>query len=297
MSNTAENLFNRGAILRLEIRKPGGQKTIKGLGAEAAEADAERVKGVVKLIDSNELETIVSIDAAARARIASYALKSPLKAGTYFIPATLIERAELFLAEYRETRAAAIDAYIAVYGDAVEESRRKLGTLYNPADYESAESVRARFSVSHSWLSFAPAQVLRQLNEELYAAEAAKHAEQLQSAADEIRDSLRATALELVSNLAERLRIGSNGKPQVFRDSLVENLREFLSLFPDLNIGNDSDLARIIDRARGLTAHNPQTLRGDLTAREDIRQQAEAIKAAIGDLRTADATRRIHFDE
>ena len=50
---------------------------------------------------------------------------------------------------------------------------------------------------------------------------------------------------EAVERVGERLREDENGKPLVFRDSLIENIRELVDVVPRLNIFADDDLAML----------------------------------------------------
>lgn len=87
---------------------------------------------------------------------------------------------------------------------------------------------------------------------------------------DEFRENsvsiLREKFRELVEHVQERLTPGEDGQRKIFRNSLVTNLREFVSDFQALNITNDTELAEQVHRV-GLLMEGvePQQLR-DCTA-------------------------------
>ena len=74
------------------------------------------------------------------------------------------------------------------------------------------------------------------LHPEVYQAEQARVRERFESAV-ELAEQAFATELQrLTAHLAERLTGLHDGQPEVFRDSAVENLREFFERFWRLNM-------------------------------------------------------------
>jgi ribosomal protein L17 len=71
-----------------------------------------------------------------------------------------------------------------------------------------------------------------------------------------------------------------NGKPRVFRDSLVSNLADFLQVFDVRNLGNDEDLAKLAERCRELMAGvAPKDLRTDTALRAEVQRGFSEVKA------------------
>jgi hypothetical protein len=89
-----------------------------------------------------------------------------------------------------------------------------------------------------------------------------------------------------------------NGKPRVFRDSLVSNLADFLQVFDVRNLGNDEDLAKLAERCRELMAGvEPKDLRTDTALRAEVQRGFSEVKARLDRLPPVGATRRIRFEE
>ena len=89
----------------------------------------------------------------------------------------------------------------------------------------------------------------------------------------------------LTAHLAERLTGLHNGQPKVFRDSAVENLREFFERFRRLNIRSSPDLDALVEQAQQtITGIEPQTLRDSNRLRQMVARDFEQIQAAVGDL-------------
>ncbi len=96
---------------------------------------------------------------------------------------------------------------------------------------------------------------------------------------------LRATALDIVSNLAERLTPDENGRPRVLRGTALDELRNFAELLPQRNLGDDAKLANAIKK---LVAHANGTevehLRSDATVRDGLRAAAEQARDTLAKL-------------
>jgi hypothetical protein len=71
----------------------------------------------------------------------------------------------------------------------------------------------------------------------------------------------------------------------VFRDSAVENLREFFDRFQQLNIRSNPDLDALVAHAQQtISGIEPQQLRDSVRLRQMVASDFERIQAAVGDL-------------
>ena len=89
---------------------------------------------------------------------------------------------------------------------------------------------------------------------------------------------------EAVERVGERLREDENGKPLVFRDSLIENIRELVDVVPRLNIFADDDLAMLCREVKDKFAGiEPDALRPsgrfDPDLRRQVKRDADALTA------------------
>ena len=67
---------------------------------------------------------------------------------------------------------------------------------------------------------------------------------------------------EAVERVSERLQEDENGKPLVFRDSMISNIRELVDVVPRLNIFGDDELARLCEQVKDKIASvEPDALR------------------------------------
>lgn len=178
----------------------------------------------------------------------------------------------------RDQFASAVAAFILVYPNEVQAARTRLGQMYNPDDYPDVSDIENRFSVD---ASFMPVPDAADFRCEVSAEDAAAIKEQITSA-------VAARQLSAVKELWFRLRgdiEAMQGRLQdpkaVFRDSLVENLRELADLIPKLNITGDEKIISVCHTVRHSLLVNPDTLRHDKVTRARTAATANLILAQI----------------
>ena len=101
-------------------------------------------------------------------------------------------------------------------------ARERLGSLYNDADCPGG--LRGLFAVSWDFPSCEPPDYLRQLNPEVYQQECQRVQERFSEAVRLAEQAFTEELAKLVSHLTERLSGTEDGRPKVFRDSVVGNL-------------------------------------------------------------------------
>ncbi|MDE0381956.1 MAG: hypothetical protein OXI20_22200, partial [Rhodospirillales bacterium] len=87
---------------------------------------------------------------------------------------------------------------------------------------------------------------------------------------------------EAVERVSERLREDDEGKPLVFRDSMIGNIRELVDIVPRLNIFGDETLAQLCGQVKEKIAGvEPDALRPsksfDPVARASVKREADAL--------------------
>jgi hypothetical protein len=171
----------------------------------------------------------------------------------------------------------------AAYEEVKADARRRLGRLYNPADYPP--EVRGLFGVEWDFPSVEPPSYLTRVAPEVYEEERRRVAARFDEAVRLAEQAFAAEFARLLSHLTERLANGEDGRRQVFRDSVVNNLAEFFARFRDLNVRSNPELDALVEQAqrlvRGVT---PQGLRGSDSLRQrvagamaQVRQQVERL--------------------
>lgn len=169
------------------------------------------------------------------------------------------------------------------YDELKSAARRRLGSLYNAGDYPA--TLRGWFDVSYDFPSVEPPEYLRQLNPELFQQEAARVSARFDEAVQLAEQAFTEELSKLVSHLTERLSGSDDGKPKVFRDSAIENLREFFDRFRHLNIRSDQQLDELVAQAqRVVRGVEPQQLRDNQALRQQVATQLSSVQSVLDGL-------------
>lgn len=171
-------------------------------------------------------------------------------------------------------------------------ARERLGQLFNPADYP--QSLRGLFAVEWDFPSLEPPAYLRELNPELFRQEQARVAARFEEAVRLAEEAFIAEFGQLVGHLTERLSGHDDGRPKIFRDGVIENLRTFFERFQQLNVRNDAQLDELVAEAQRIVQGvAPQRLREDGTLRQTVATQLSAVQSVLDGLLVDRPRRRI----
>ena len=85
--------------------------------------------------------------------------------------------------------------------------------------------------------------------------------------------------------LTERLAGADDGKPKVFRDSIIENLTEFFQRFRSLNVRSSDQLDRLVaDVQNVIRGIEPQALRDDAGLRQQVATDMSRVQSVLDGL-------------
>ena len=298
----AEGLLSKAVIVSFKTGRFGNTKRVgKGeieITFNGEQVDRDALKTNKELLDSKELQAIGSFDAKTRVKLLTYCLPSYVDDGYYFLPISLIETVNDFLARQQADRAYLVNDFLAIYPAKRDSARLRLGPLFRSTDYPSEDAVRSTFTWTVRYISFSVPGSLREISASLFEQEKVKQERMWEDAASEVRQALREAMAGLVAHAIEKLSYKSDGKPQVFRDSMVQNMSEFLDLFAARNLTNDADLAALVGQARQLMAGvDPSTLRSNIGARERIRAGFVGIQQTMDAMLVDRPVRAIDLDD
>ena len=286
--NSAQRLRTTMAAVRLAFTWLGVRKTLapeqRTTAARAFHADRELLSASKLILDTKN--TAYRAVAAVRSEASGYwrtvTLPFP-ETGIRLLPQNSLGMFASTMQTYRERLQESARELSSQYDTIKSEAQRRLGTLFNASDYPT--TLDGLFDLEVSYPTIDPPNYLMALHPDVYQAEQARVRERFESAV-ELAEQAFATELQrLTAHLAERLTGLHDGQPKVFRDSAVENLREFFERFRRLNIRSSPELDTLVEEAqRVITGIEPQQLRDSVRLRQMVARDFEQIQASVGEM-------------
>ena len=173
--------------------------------------------------------------------------------------------------------------FIEDYDDHVDRARIDLGKLFRIQDYPSKEELQGKFAIRYRITPVPDADHfmarLASDDTERVKRDIERHVEE--KLHDAVGDLYRRLG-EAVERVSERLQTGDDGKPLVFRNSMIENIRELVDVVPRLNIFGDERLAILCQQVKDrIASADPDTLRPSATFNPAVRTQVKRDADAI----------------
>ncbi len=173
--------------------------------------------------------------------------------------------------------------FIEDYDDNVDQARLDLGKLFRIEDYPSRDALQGKFSIRYR---ITPVQDAGQFMARLASDDVDRVRHDIEHRIEErlhdaVGDLYRRFG-EAVERVSERLQEDGNGKPLVFRNSMIENIRDLVDVVPRLNIFGDDALARLCEQVKEKIASvEPDALRPsksfDPIARARVKRDADEL--------------------
>jgi len=291
------NILDKAVLLSLSIHRFGISKKVKS-SEVTTDASPEMIKVSKRILASGEYDAIVKADQGFTGGISDLALPSLFRAGVYAVPLALVERVDGIIQRHIVARKLLIDAFLRVYQSAIQEAEISLGSLYDAANYPSAESVRSKFGIGYKYVATSTPERLKEIRADIYQRESEKARMEVQSLAENVKAVLREAVRDLLAHAVDRLQPKADGTAKIFRDSLIGNVKDFLSTFADRNIASDSELELICKQISDLVSGiSPDTLRADANLRAEVASTFDSIKVTLDGMLTDQAARKFTFDE
>lgn len=284
MSASGVNLSERAMLVSLSIRLWSARKTDAKISKEVA--DRHNAKEDVgrynkSLVAKAALERVSKACAAARTFHAENTLPW-LDDGVRILPAANFVAYKAEVIKLQDDFEAAVRAFCADYPAIVDQARIDLNGLFNQADYPV--DIKGRFGFG---VRFMPLPSSDDFRAKIADGEVARIREQItgemEAAAEAAMGDLWGRVHDVVSHMAERLKgyrvdLVTGKAEGVFRDSLVQNVRDVAALLPRLNMTSDPALVNVHQRiVADLLTYSAVELRENQIGREAVADKAEAI--------------------
>ena len=182
---------------------------------------------------------------------------------------------------HRTARDARVRTFLDNYARHLAEARRILNGTFNPADYPDPGVIHRRFSFRLDSAPVPDAADFRvALHDEDLDELRGSVQSQVERAEQIARNDLLLRIAEPLTHMVNRLA----DRDAVFRDSLIENLKEIAGVIPSLNITGDPRIESLrVGITSELTRFSPDALRADPTLRAGTAAKAQAILDKMSD--------------
>ena len=204
--------------------------------------------------------------------------------GARLLPVANYEAYVAQLDGLRETMIQQRTEFLADYPMHVEKARETLGRLFNALDYPTTDILAGKFGLRYRIKPVPDA-------DHFYARLAADHTEEIKrdieaDVQERLQDAigeLYERMLEALKRVSDRLQEDDEGKPLVFRNTLITNVRELVDVVPRLNIFGDDHLARLCEQVKErIAAVEPDTIRAGTdifnpAKRQQVKRDADAL--------------------
>lgn len=289
-ASSSSTLATRAMVVSLSISQWSGRRLDREITDEVnsqhnAAADAGRYNKL--LLPKEALEPIVKVVSETRTDFLKRTLPWIDNGGR-------IMAADAYLAHMAWIRAqrskfeTAVDEFIRDYPGHVLAARARLNGMFKDEDYPTAEQLRMKFALECSVLPVPTSDDFRVTMSEAQAAHIRADIERQVSEATTlaVKDVYRRVA-DVSGRMVERLNAYKPAAKKgdrsegVFRDSLVENVRDLIAILPALNITGDPALTSMAEKLAPLAEWDASVLREDEGKRKDVAATAEEILAQV----------------
>lgn len=169
--------------------------------------------------------------------------------------------------------------FFTAYPSLKENARRELNGMYDESAYPSIDELKSRFTYGIDYYPLPTGDDMERLRDAI-----GVNAE-IDAMAQNVEDRVEAAVQDAMRDVAKRVyepvRSMASALAQdkkVFRDSLVENVRDIAALLPKLNVTGDPELDAISTEIKAkLTAAAPAALREDGDLRAQVAKDADEI--------------------
>lgn len=282
------DITNKAMLVSLTIRAWSGAKIDKQVSEEVANANgAERDAGHYhkRLIGKDALADIKTICGEARTTHYKYTLPWS-QDGARILAAAMHAKYSEEMREIRDRFDLAVKSFIQDYAYQVGIARNRLGTMFREQDYPQPSEIEDKFGWETNVFPIPSGDDFRvNLSKDMTAAikadiEAASHAA-IKAATTSLFERVTKTIAHMAESLEEYAEVFEDGKVKKinpFRDSVVGNMEELVSLLPALNVTGDPVLTNVTNDIKDkLLKGTAQDLRQDTNLRKAVAKDARKI--------------------
>jgi hypothetical protein len=182
-----------------------------------------------------------------------------------------------FMTEFRKEKnewEKLVNDFLIHYPTAKDTAKKHLGSLFSEDDYPPIDHLRNKFGMSLSVMPVPNADFRTQLASNEVEKIQRQVEDQLKAAQQTAMKELWTRLYDKVKHMADKL----SDESAIFKNTLVENIREQTMMLTRMNFSDDQDIKNIRDEVEKLLiAYEPDTLRFDPAVRRTVAADARAI--------------------
>lgn len=289
---TSSMLASRAVIVSLKISQWSGRRLDRDVTDEVnqshnADADAGRFNKL--LIPKDALKDITKVVSETRSEFEKRTLPWIDRGGRIMDASAYMQNGRWVSGQIAKFDAA-VSKFLGEYPGYVAAAGARLGTMFDPSDYPTADELKAKYNME---LVVMPVPTGDDFRVAMSEHQASRIRAQIEARVEEAQRNAVADVYRRITEALERMvnRL-SNYQPAeqtgdraigIFRDSLVDNVRDLIEVLPSLNITGDPVLAAMASRLRPLVEFKAETLREDAGKRRDVAHEAQKILDTLSD--------------
>lgn len=278
---SAPSIASSAMLVELNISVWTARKLDKRASEEVV-SNKNAAKGVAnvnkKLLgDCAELDAVQKF--TANSRNMHYAMTLPWSdSGLRLLPTAQYFKYQQAITDAQAETERLVGEFMKAYTWEVTQAQVKLGELFNRDDYPTEDSVRSKFRFKVNYIPLPDAGDFRvDIGNETKNALAEQYSKYYESQLKVAMDDVWQRAFDALNKMSERLDYGDETK-KIFRDSLVDNLMDVVSIMEACNITKDPRMTQAqLDIERALRGVTPDALREDTALRLETKRKVDDI--------------------
>lgn len=286
---------------RLQVRAIGANRSMtpeqKEKVAQLFAADNESIGGSRRVVNTQHplLMAVTAPIRAAKKTWQTYTVEYDSK-GTRLIRTDRITWMNNTILGYQVACNAAVKSLADNWQLIKDDAKSRLGELYIEEDYDFDPSMSIGIAISYPAIE--PDTRLKTIAPEIYEQELGKIKQKFAEAAEQAETMLAMQFSEMVDSLLGKLTAGPGEKPKVIQSRTVEQLAEFATRFKELSVGNNDQLAGLVDRVSALAGGvDLKKLRKPGELRDEFRSKLQEAQEQLLSLAVAKPSRVLNLEE
>lgn len=285
--NPVQTLQGEFVPTRIRFHWWGTRKALtesqRDVAAGVFEADGDAISSGKQLINirSNVYRALTKTKSQCRSFWKGCSLPFP-EDGIRMIRTDRVEDFVFELELYKAQLESRVEELKAAWPQVLENAKARLGQLWNEADYPSVAQLGGLFKIEWDFPSVKPDEQLQMIDPALYEKERQKMVARFETAASMAEDMFMVELSKLVDHLVERLQPDEEGNQKTIRSSSVENLNAFFGTFEQLNLGGNSKLEGLVEKAKqAIVGVDVKELRKEGELKQNLSAKLAAVSSEL----------------